>query len=570
MENDLETVINKYNILNNFLNNLKIEKNIENKNLNDYILNNRKNIKPKAKTKLPSVNNSKEKNFNKKNQKTKNNKHVKNILITENTKNLNCFDNEYINNLKKENEKKLKKIIIKWDKKNMNSINFNKNKKSKERNNIFNNRFNKRSESKKRPISRTNSKDHSYIGNYYHNKFKNIRNNINNRSEFRLIMNKTNYSMLSKQRFKEFLISDESIKKNKNKNNQMFNTISSIKKNEHFNNNSEIKKFNTFFNKTTNNGIKSSISNQRLVNKLKVTCKTNFNEKLNSIKKRGEMTEKGSESKDKKRNKYTPKHMENSNRSFFSHSNNKNIKIKNKLKYLKVSENDSVNNDFNNKISATSDFFFKHRNNNNYIIKKKDRLTTEINRNNKSRLIILRNTDRKKNSTFNLNKEFNTEKKNFEEIEHNNNFLGLNNENELSNKNSNKIQINKKNHELKLNKDNIINEELTVKKKTLVQKLKKINNNDANNNNSISGKNNLYNCLSLNNINKKKTNKDNKQSLNHKKKITPFIENSYIKTNQLKNQNKTINNINNFNNCNYIYLLNNGDKFIKINRQFKI
>ena len=57
--------------------------------------------------------------------------------------------------------------------------------------------------------------------------------------------------------------------------------------------------------------------------------------------------------------------------------------------------------------------------------------------------------------------------------------------------------------------------------------------------------------------------------LMQKKKITSTNDNSYIKMNPTKKLNKTINNINNFSNCNYIYLLNNGDKFIKIKKQFK-
>ena len=82
--------------------------------------------------------------------------------------------------------------------------------------------------------------------------------------------------------------------------------------------------------------------------------------------------------------------------------------------------------------------------------------------------------------------------------------------------------------------------------------------------------NSLNNCLSSNDIGNTMNNNDKQMNLKHNKKKTPFIENSYINNEQLKSQNNTINNINNFNSCNYIYLLNNGDKFIKINRQFKI
>ena len=43
---------------------------------------------------------------------------------------------------------------------------------------------------------------------------------------------------------------------------------------------------------------------------------------------------------------------------------------------------------------------------------------------------------------------------------------------------------------------------------------------------------------------------------------------STLRNNKLKNQNNTINNISNFNNCNYIYLFNNGERFV--NKQFKV
>ena len=199
LESDLEDVINRYNILINLYNNLKNEKNLENTKINDYytLNNNRKSL---SKTKLSSMNNSKLKN-NKKISKNNINKKINTIFVTENNKNLNCFDNDYINNLKKENER-LKKLVVKYGN-NQKSINFNQNKRKiniiKEKKNIFNNRFNKIKECKKRPISNNNSKDHSYIANYYNSKFKNIQNNINNKSDLMLLMNKTNYSIIQKK-----------------------------------------------------------------------------------------------------------------------------------------------------------------------------------------------------------------------------------------------------------------------------------------------------------------------------------------------------------------------------------
>ena len=118
--------------------------------------------------------------------------------------------------------------------------------------------------------------------------------------------------------------------------------------------------------------------------------------------------------------------------------------------------------------------------------------------------------------------------------------------------------------------NNVINniEEINVKRKIKKQKIKNINNNTIKNS-LLYDNNNLYNCMSSNNINIKINTSHNNIKLNHKKRITPFVENSYKKKNIIKNHKNTINNINNFNNCNYIYLLNNGDKYIKINRQFK-
>ena len=110
-------------------------------------------------------------------------------------------------------------------------------------------------------------------------------------------------------------------------------------------------------------------------------------------------------------------------------------------------------------------------------------------------------------------------------------------------------------------------EEINNANKKKLKIIKNINNHEIKKNILIDY-NILCGCLSLNNINKN-INNDSKLILNRKKKIITN-ENSYIKTNPLKKLNKTINNINNFSNCNYIYLLNNGDKFIKTKRNFKV
>ena len=187
--------------------------------------------------------------------------------------------------------------------------------------------------------------------------------------------------------------------------------------------------------------------------------------------------------------------------------------------------------------------------------------------NNKNRLVILRNNDIKKINKLKIIKESNTEKNDYYKNEN-----ILNNERELFFKNNNSIEINKTNKNSFSNlKKNIINnnfEEINVKKKDKPQILKNINNNLIKKNILIDY-NILCACLSLNNINKNIHN-NCKFIFNPKKKIISINENSYIKKNPFKKLNKTINNINNFSNCNYIYLLNNSDKFIKIKKQFKV
>lgn len=68
--------------------------------------------------------------------------------------------------------------------------------------------------------------------------------------------------------------------------------------------------------------------------------------------------------------------------------------------------------------------------------------------------------------------------------------------------------------------------------------------------------------LIINNINK---NKNNKLLLNfdNERIIGKNIKLSTIMNDKAKSQNNTINNISNFNNCNYIYLFNNGEKLTK-------
>ena len=166
-----------------------------------------------------------------------------------------------------------------------------------------------------------------------------------------------------------------------------------------------------------------------------------------------------------------------------------------------------------------------------------------------------------------LIKEFKTEKDNLDKKERSKNILNI----DYYSKN-NKIVINKKNLLSKKSKNNLVSSSNINKNiKSNNEENDKLKSNqiiNSNLKNKYRLDNNLNGCLSSININKKDKN-EKKLFLNHIKRKTPFIENSFIKNNPTKNNN-TISNINNFNNCNYIYLLNNGEKYIKTNKQLKI
>jgi hypothetical protein len=294
------------------------------------------------------------------------------------------------------------------------------------------------------------------------------------------------------------------------------------------------------------------------MNKLKVKCKdfllnTKANTKINI-------------SKEKNRNKFTPKNLIKNKGSFFSHSNNNLYKIENRLKSLKILdlELNSINVNKDCKNNTASDYFFKNHNKNNNPNRSK-RLNTDFNVKNKK--LIHRNTDIKITNKLRLIKEFKTEKDNMDKKERSKNILNI----EHYSKNK-KIIINKKNILSKKSKNNLVSS-ININKniKSTNEENDKMKSNQIINNN-LKNKyrldNNLNGCLSSININKKDKNEKN-LFLNHIKRKTPFIENSFIKNNPTKNNN-TISNISNFNNCNYIYLLNNGEKYIKTNKQLKI
>ena len=251
---DLETIINKYNNLITKYNDLiNTKKNEENKKINNYTLNNFRN-KMAERTEVSTLNNSSEKNTTKisiyKNS-NKNKNKIKNLLIQGNinAKNINSFDNDYINHLKKENER-LKKLIITYENSNSNN---NKNKFPnilKKRNYLINNKIKRISEkSKKNSISKNYSKDNSYTINAYNNKnLEKSQNqiNLNNKSSILFLMKKNNLNSGGQKNIPSdySIITDTSLTITKKK-------ISEIPK--------KIKNYNTININNLNNGYKSTL-----------------------------------------------------------------------------------------------------------------------------------------------------------------------------------------------------------------------------------------------------------------------------------------------------------------------
>ena len=579
-------VINKYNKLitkyNNLINN-KISShnkrvNSESKNMKNSLLINNNKISERSNA---TLNNSNEKKYNInlikniKNGNKINNK--KTILIQENNKNINLFDNNYIKNLRKENDF-LKKIIKTY--KNISFNNFKKPINTLKESNYFINKRRKRKSKKKDSVSKDNSRDHSYIMKNYKNKKIRIKSNLFNKSQILLPKNTTNNSNIKNNFIEQPITNDSSMIITKNKklteiphNFKNFNTI-----NNNYNKNNIIKKNNTYIKRIKGNGSKNEISNQRMMNKLKVKCKDYlFNEKLNNIKTNNNL------SKEKIGNKLTPKNIIKNNISFFAHTNY-NIKNKclnnNKLKYFQQLDLDNnfinINNNDNQNNTETN-YYDDNINNKEKRKIENNNINNESNNKNNN-LIIHRNTESKMGNKFRLIKEFKTETENFYSNLQKDIFP---NDNELSSKNLEKIKINKKNIFLKKSQNSFRS---TFNNKN--QNLNEISDNDIFTkrknkskhimNNSTITKSNKKKLIINNNIFNNNSKNKNKNSLKqfplnpNKKNIEENGKLSTLKNKKMKKTlNNTINNISNFNNCNYIYLFNNGDKFVKINKQFK-
>ena len=626
-------VINKYNELINKYNNLASKKNDEQnkKENNDMSLYKNNTFLSSFKNRInnglksESSNNSSAKNYisitnvtnNKKEKKIKN-KEIKNISIIGNNKNVNIFDNDYINHLKKEND--ILKNIIKTYK----SINFNSYMKEskylyKKRSYFINNTKQIHPDKLKKSISKNNSKERSYTMKSYNSKNSKNINDTLNKPSILYKKKKSNNSLIQKiKNMNDNSLTNDStlyIPKNRkaseiSKNKQNFNTINSSS--GHYKKNI-IKKNNTYVSSISSRINKSSITNQRMINKLKVKCKDYiYNEKDSDLGRSNNL------SRDRIISRITPKNIINNNGSFFGHTNyniKKKCKNSEKIRTFKKLEIDSNNINNNNTFMNNNDIrnhtennYFCHDTSNNNIesninISQFNRTNTEANNytntNNansntnmstiNNNLIIHRNIEHKLSNKFRLIKEFKTEKEKNELFSYRNKDSILYSDNQLSDKNMNKITINKKNilqkksnislrdtanmkQKMNLNETNDYNANIMDRKQK--SKYLMLNNTIINtkvkNRILLDNKNINKNLFNVNKNLIKKSSDKNQTLYQTKKIIGNSARISTLRNNQIRAQNNTINNINNFNNCSYIYLFNNGEKFIKINKQLKI
>ena len=552
MKNDLELVLRKYNELKEKYINL-INKKLPDEdkkaingmpNKNNILLN---NIRNKLNNRLIGVilNYPNLKNFNTINVnsisdqqgKKINNKESKSIQVLPN-KNVKSIDNELIYSLKKENEM-LKKIVIKYKRLN--------NKKSLLRKEkiYYNNREQRMPEDLKNSINKNNSKEHSLKSKI---SVKNSKNKITNKSPILLIREKVNKSLNQNKNIVENqIIKDSSLilSKNKNwlKNKKVFNTINT-------NSHNTIRKHNTYVNNILKLGVKNNIIKKKSNNKCKPKRKELLlNNRYNSK----SISNSNNISKEKNISKYTPKKESKNSESFINHTNYniKNIPKKNNIlnsiknfdlgkKFINLKADDIKNNTIRN---------YLHTNKINNIEQANlfNRINTESNNNSHNNTIgntnIINNEkkEHKLGNKFRLMKDYKSEEENKRE-------------NTISSR-KDKIDRNK----ILFKKSNIsLQDSLILKKKineicdknnqSLIKKKLKL---DLKNKNLI-----------INNINK---NKNNKLLLNfdNERIIGKNIKLSTIMNDKAKSQNNTINNISNFNNCNYIYLFNNGEKLTK-------
>ena len=574
LENDLETVINKY-ILDNFKNKLTDRSNVS------------------------TLNNSNEKIISKINiyrNSSKSNK-LKNILIQGNNKSINTFDNDYIDHLKKENDR-LKKIIITYETINQNNYQKKYPNLLKRRNYLINNKIKSISEKAKLSTSKKNSKENSYIMKSYNSKNFNNKINLsninmkktntymNNKSSLLFLM-KQNNSLNQKDNITDYsIITDSSliIHKNKkiteiaqNKDNFKSINVNSINKNGNLYKNI-LKKNNTNIKGISGRGIinnhnktNNNYHNKIMINKLNLK---NIDSVINDNKNNSLI-------RDKIINKFTPKNIIKNNGSFFAQSNNNYIKNKNnnKLRSFKLFnlDNNYININITDiKNNTASNYFYNEISKNNEEKEHNNILKTDINNNTN---LIHRNTENIMRNKCRLIKEFKTEKNNFNKENDKNDDVFFTDKNNLSNNGIGiqKIKINRKNIFYKKSQNSLrgaFNHISNQKMKTINNEInsKSINNAQLLNTNIINNKiikifpldekkiNISKNIKNTNNNNKNLQNDKNSSFYQNKKIINDnTVKIPSLRNNQTKNQNHTINNISNFNNCNYIYLFNNGE-----------
>lgn len=554
MKNDLELVFRKYNELNEKYNNIinkklldedkKTANGIPSKN---HILLN--NIRNRLYNRLNGViiNYPNLKNFNTINvnsiceQKVKkiNNKEIKNISILQ-SKNTKSIDNDLIHSLKKENEM-LKKIVITYKRLNNRRSLLTKEKM------YYNNREQRLIEDLKKSVNKNNSKENSIKSKI---SVRQSKNKIINKSPIIFTNEKANNSLSqNKNIIENTIINDSSLILSKNKkffkNKKVFNTINT-------NSHNIIRKHNTYVNNILKLGAKNNIIRKKLNN----TNKTKRRELLLNERFSKSISNSNNISKDKNLNKFTPKKESKNRESFFLHTNCniKNIPKKNNIlnstkkfdlgkKFINLKTDDIKSNIIRSYLHYNKSNNIEHANLFN-------RINTESNNNSinntinntKSNLIGKENKEYKVGNKFRLIKEYHkTEEENTIE-------------NNISSKKAkidrNQIFFKKSNNSLQ---DSLIikkklNEICDKNNQSILKKKLKI---DTKNKNLI-----------INNYNKYKNNKLH-LNIDNERIIGKNIKLSTLMNDKAKTQNNTTNNISNFNNCNYIYLFNNGEKLTK-------
>jgi hypothetical protein len=542
MKNDLELIIKKYNELNEKYCNLINKKLLYEDKKTISVMSNKSNIllnniRSRLSNRLKGVilNYPNLKNYNTINNnsishhkiKKFNNKETKSIQIKPN-KNEKSNKNDLIHSLKKENEM-LKRIVITYKR-----LNNKKSLLTKEKIH-YNIREQRLPEDLKNSFNKNNSKEHSLKSKM---SSKDSKNKIINKSPILFVKEKVNNSL--SQNKNSQIINDSSLLLAKNKkwlkNKKVFNTINNYSHNM-------IRKHNTYVNNILKLESKNNIIKKKFNNKFKTKRKELLlNDKYNSK----SISNSNNISKEKNINKFTPKKESKNSESFFIHTNynikdilkkNNILNSTNKLdlgkKFINLKPDNIKNNTIRN-------YFHKNKSNNIESVNLFKRINTESNNDshNNTNIINKENKDHKLGNKYRLMKDYKTEEENMTEKT-------------ISSK---KIKIDRNKIFLK-NSDNSFQDSLILKKK--VNEIS-----DKNNHSIIKKKLKLEiknKNLIINNINKYKKNKlllnfDNEKIIGKNFKL------STIMNNKVKTQNNTINNISNFNNCNYIYLFNNGEK----------